>query len=81
MKRILKKRGRLAPVRLESERPLSSVLQELLLDRLNLKPHQTYVTSVPLDMSWTWGLGSNLPEQGAHGAVQPPVHPAVAGMP
>ncbi|WP_307982481.1 polyphosphate kinase 1, partial [uncultured Senegalimassilia sp.] len=63
MKRILKKRGRLAPVRLESERPLSSVLQELLLDRLNLKPHQTYVTSVPLDMSWTWGLGSNLPEQ------------------
>ena len=63
MKRILKKRGRLAPVRLESERPLSSVLQELLLDRLNLKPHQTYVTTVPLDMGWTWGLGSNLPEQ------------------
>ena len=45
MKRILKKRGRLAPVRLESERPLSSVLQELLLDRLNLKPHQTFVTT------------------------------------
>ena len=75
MKRILKKRGRLAPVRLESERPLSSVLQELLLDRLNLKPHQTYVTSVPLDMSWTWGLGSNLPEQERMALSNPPFTP------
>ena len=75
MKRILKKRGRLAPVRLESERPLSSVLQKLLLDRLNLKPHQTYVTSVPLDMSWTWGLGSNLPEQERMALSNPPFTP------
>ena len=75
MKRILKKRGRLAPVRLESERPLSSVLQGLLLDRLNLKPHQTYVTSVPLDMSWTWGLGSNLPEQERMALSNPPFTP------
>ena len=75
MKRILKKRGRLAPVRLESERPLSSVLQELLLDRLNLKPHQTYVTSVPLDMSWTWGLGSNLSEQERMALSNPPFTP------
>ena len=75
MKRILKKRGRLAPVRLESERPLSSVLQELLLDRLNLKPHQTYVTSVPLDMSWTWGIGSNLPEQERMALSNPPFTP------
>ena len=75
MKRILKKRGRLAPVRLESERPLSRVLQELLLDRLNLKPHQTYVTSVPLDMSWTWGLGSNLPEQERMALSNPPFTP------
>ena len=75
MKRILKKRGRLAPVRLESERPLSSVLQELLLDRLNLMPHQTYVTSVPLDMSWTWGLGSNLPEQERMALSNPPFTP------
>ena len=75
MKRILKKRGRLAPVRLESERPLSSVLQELLLDRLNLKPHQTYVTTVPLDMGWTWGLGGNLPEQERMALSNPPFTP------
>lgn len=60
MKRILKKRARLAPVRLESERPLSSTVQKVLLKRLGLKAYQTYVTSVPLDLSYTWGLGSNL---------------------
>ena len=51
------------------------MLQELLLDRLNLKPHQTYVTSVPLDMSWTWGLGSNLPEQERMALSNPPFTP------
>lgn len=62
MKRILKKRSRLAPVRLESERPLSPTLEKLLLKRLNLKAHQTYVTTVPLDMSYTFGLASRLGE-------------------
>ncbi len=61
MKRILKKRGRLAPVRLESERPLSSTVQKTLLHRLGLKPHQVFTTPVPLDLSYTFGLGSRLP--------------------
>lgn len=58
MKRILKKRSRLTPVRLESERPLSDTIKPLLLDKLGLKEHQLYVTSVPLDMGYSWGLGS-----------------------
>lgn len=62
MKRILKRRGRLAPVRLECEHPLSDTLGKLLLKRLNLKPFQTYVTTVPLDLSYTWGLGSMVPK-------------------
>ena len=60
MKRILKKRSRLAPVRLESERPLSTTLEKLLLKRLNLKSHQMYSTPVPLDLSYTFGLASRL---------------------
>ncbi len=63
MKRILKKRTRLAPVRLESERKLSSTIEPLLLKRLNLKGHQAFVTSVPLDMSYTYSLASRLPEK------------------
>ena len=63
MKRILKRRGRLAPVRLECERPLSDTLNKLLLKRLELKAHQTYVTSVPLDMSYTYSLASLVPKK------------------
>ena len=75
MKRILKKRARLAPVRLESERPLSSTLEGLLLDRLNLKPHQLYHTSVPLDMSFTFGLADRLPDSQRAAFTNPPFTP------
>lgn len=60
MKRILKKRSRLAPVRLESERPLSRTVKGLLLEKLGLAEHQLFVTRVPLNMGYTWGLGSRL---------------------
>jgi polyphosphate kinase len=60
MKKILKKRKRLAPVRLESERALSSTVKAVLLERLNLDEHQTFVTSVPLDMSYVYDIAVRL---------------------
>ena len=75
MKRILKKRARLAPVRLESERELSDTLEPLLLDRLNLKKHQMFTTSVPLDLSFTWGLASHLSEKQCAALMYPPFTP------
>ena len=75
MKRILKKRARLAPVRLESERELSDTLEPLLLDRLNLKKHQMFTTSVPLDLSFTWDLASHLSEKQCAALVYPPFTP------
>ncbi len=75
MKRILKKRSRLAPVRLESERPLSTTLEKLLLERLNLKTHQVFVTSVPLDLSYTFGLASRLPNEKSAALTNPPFSP------
>lgn len=62
MKRILKKRARLAPVRLECERPLTGMMSKLLLKKLKLKAHQVFVTTVPLDMGYTFGLASLVPE-------------------
>ena len=56
MKRILKRRARLTPVRLESDQPLSPATERFLLKRLSLKPHQVFVTKVPLDMEYAWGL-------------------------
>ncbi|WP_241159220.1 polyphosphate kinase 1 [Adlercreutzia sp. ZJ141] len=75
MKRILKKRTRLAPVRLESERKLSDTLRRHLLDRLGLKPHQAYATCLPLNMSYTFGLASRLPENLREGLVNKPFSP------
>lgn len=56
MKRILKKRARLTPVRLETDTALSAVTKEFLLPRLNIDADQVFVTNVPLDMSYAWGL-------------------------
>lgn len=75
MKRILKKRARLAPVRLESERPLSPTLEKLLLKRLNLKSHQMYATSVPLDLSYTFTLAGRLPGKVSAALTNTPFSP------
>lgn len=75
MKRILKKRARLAPVRLETRKPLSSTLEKVLLKRLNLKHHQVFTTQVPLDMSYTWGLASRLSEKQREQLTNTPFSP------
>ncbi len=76
MKRLLKQRARLAPVRLECERPLSPVMEKLMLKRLGLKRYQVYDTTVPLDLSFTWGLGSKLSEKKREKLSNPPVSPS-----
>ena len=75
MKRILKKRSRLAPVRLECERELSSALTPMLLKPLGLKKSQVFVTQVPLDLGYTWGLESLVPNAEKEGLVYPPFTP------
>ena len=75
MKRILKKRSRLAPVRLESERPLSRTVKGLLLEKLDLAEHQLFVTRVPLNMGYTWGLGSRLGAEKRAALTQAPFTP------
>lgn len=76
MKRLLKQRARLAPVRLECERPLSPVMEKLMLKKLDLKRYQVYDTTVPLDLSFTWGLGSKLSEKKRAKLSNPPFQPA-----
>ena len=75
MKRILKKRSRLAPVRLESEKKLSKTVSDFLLKRLKLKPHQVFVTSVPLDMSYTYSLAGKLDQKRRAALTYPPFTP------
>ncbi|WP_328820896.1 polyphosphate kinase 1 [Peribacillus faecalis] len=56
MKKILKKRKRLAPVRLEIQHGASEQLIDYLCDRLNIKKHQVFVSESPLCMSYVFEL-------------------------
>ena len=76
MKRILKKRSRLAPVRLETDTPLSSATKKFLLKRLDLKQHQVFVTQVPLDMGYAWGLSSMAEKSVAQTITSKPFTPS-----
>ncbi len=60
IKKILKRRTRLMPVRLETEKELSATVKPVLLGRLDLKNLQTFVSKVPLDLSYVYDLASML---------------------
>ena len=76
MKKILKKRARLAAVRLESKHKLSETVSEFLLKRLNLEEHQAYWTSVPFDMGYAFALPSMLDKKTRNKLVSEPFDPA-----
>lgn len=76
MKKILKKRARLTPVRLESKRPLSAVVSSFLLERLSLQEHQVFTTCVPFDMGYSFALPSMVDEKIAAKLISEPFAPA-----
>lgn len=58
MKKILKKRKRLAPVRLEIQHDSSAELIDYLCERLNIKRYQVFLSESPLCMSYVFDLHS-----------------------
>ncbi len=56
MKKILKKRMRLAPVRLEMQCDGNSMIAEYLRPRLKIKETQIYTTKVPINLSYVFSL-------------------------
>lgn len=76
MKRILKKRARLTPVRLETDTPLSAVTKQFLFPRLDISEDQVFVTKVPLDMGYAWGLPDLVDPEIAAKLTNKPFSPA-----
>ena len=78
MKRVLKKRARLAPVRLEYYKELDEKLEKFLINRLELKKAQVFGSRTPLEMSYVRSVLDKLPENMAdsvtyeHFEPQPP---------
>jgi polyphosphate kinase len=58
MKKVLKKRNRLSPVRLEIQGHMNRTLLLFLLDKLNLEKHQVFTCKAPLVLSYVFQLRS-----------------------
>ncbi len=56
MKKVLKKRKRLAPVRLEYQGELPAQLYQILVNQLGLSKNQVYSSKTPLCMSYVYSL-------------------------
>lgn len=60
---VLKKRKKLAPVRLELYRSDNVRLMQYLCKRLGLSECSVFMTTTPLDLSFVYGLESHFPEE------------------
>lgn len=62
MKKLLKKRERLAPVRVETRGKVSDTFQKYLCERFQISKEHIFVSEAPLDLSYAFGLESGLPD-------------------
>lgn len=62
MKKILKKRTRLAPIRLEFYKYINPKLSAFLCNKLNINENQVMISSTPLDMSYVDKLFDHIDE-------------------
>lgn len=61
MKKILKKRSRLAPIRLEFYKYSNEEIIDYLCDRLDIEKSQVFVSKTPLDMSYVFSIIDHYP--------------------
>jgi len=80
MKALLKRRPRLAAVRLEISNPVSSEMLDFLCSRLNLQPAQVFYSTAPLDLSFIHSLGRFLNKE-IYGRLIWPLHNPINPLP
>jgi polyphosphate kinase len=62
MKKILRKRTRLAPIRLELFKYSDSKLTKFLCEKLNIQKNQVFVSNTPLEMGYVFDLYTHVKE-------------------
>ena len=75
MKKVLRKRSRLAPVRLEVQGEAPESLTEYLRVRLALTGEQVFRTRAPISMGYVYALEGRLPAESAAALCYPPYTP------
>lgn len=77
MKKLLRQRQRLAPVRLELSRPISETFLKYLKEHLPVTQEQVYVTNAPLKMGYAFALPARLSENKRRALTDAPFTPGV----
>lgn len=80
MQRVLGKRKRLAPVRLELSNEISPELEQYLCSKISLETHQIYYTNAPMNLGFVFGLGAKLPESRRSILSYPAFTPQIPGV-
>ena len=62
MKKAIRKRRHLTPVRLEIRSQGKSIISEYLIDRYKILPEQVFTATAPLTMDYVYGLENNITE-------------------
>ncbi len=75
MRKVMKKRTRLAPVRLEIQGGQGPWLGEMLRQRLNLEAEQVFSVKAPIHLNYLFQLGALLPRESAAALCDPPYTP------
>ena len=75
MKKVLKKRARLAPVRLEIQGEAGQALTDYLCRRLELTGEQVFLSKAPISLGYVFALESKLPPESAAALCNAPYTP------
>lgn len=62
MKKLIKNRSKLAPVRIEMQKKMSREFNKYFMEKLNLKQDQFFISETPLDMTYCFGLENLISE-------------------
>ena len=80
MKKVLKMRQRLQPVRLEVQGDLDKKLEELVASELGLEPRRVFRVGRPLDLGYVYGLEGKIPDLYHSEVVFRPFEPQPSDM-
>lgn len=80
MKKVLKLRQRLQPVRLEIQGKLGKSLEGLIADELSLEGRRIFRVSRPIDLGYVYGLEGRIPGPVHASCVFAPFEPQVSPM-
>ena len=80
MKKVLKRRSRLQPVRLELTGTLDEALVALIRKELGLEKRRVFRLSTPADLSYVYALENRLPARAKSALTFPPFEPQPSRM-